>query len=108
MERGNAVDKENKELHVKIKENKKLWDKYKNVNKSDKEIQTEEILEALNDYVEIYDEAIVVTFKRAELDDEQWEEVKYHAVQSGMDLEEFFDQIGKVVEGYVKRDNALL
>ena len=72
--------------------------------KSNKEVQTEEMVAAINNIVEISDKAILVTFKRTELDDEQWEEIKYHAEQSGMDLEEFLDQMGKIVEGCVKRE----
>ena len=105
LERGKSVDEENKKLHVKIKENQKFLDKHKNLNRSDKQIQTENITAAKIYHVKISDKAIVVTFKRTELDDEQWEEIKYHAEQSGMDLEEFLDQLGKVVEGYVIRDN---
>ena len=47
----------------------------------------------------------MVTLQRAELDAEQWEEINYHAEQSGMDLEKFLDQMGKIVEGYVNREN---
>ena len=53
----------------------------------------------------IYEKSIVVTFERAELEDEQWEDIKNHSDQSGMDLEEFLGQMGKIVEGYIKREN---
>ena len=99
------VDKDNKELHVKIKENLKLLDKHKNLNKSDKKIQIENTTAAQNYHVKFSDKAIVITLKRNKLDDEQCEEIKYHAEQSGLDLEELLDQMGRLVEGYMIRDN---
>ena len=57
----------------------------------------------INDKEENSDKVFMVTFKRAELEDEEWEEVKYHAKQSGMNFEEFLDQMDKVVEGCLKK-----
>ena len=43
MERGKCVDKENKELHVKIKQKQELLDNPKDLEKADKEVQTKNI-----------------------------------------------------------------
>ena len=46
-------------------------------------------------------------FKRVELEDQQWDELKRHAEESEMELDEFLDQMGIIVEGYVKRDKEI-
>ena len=39
-------------------------------------MQTKETVPRVNDNVNIYEKAIMVTFQRAELEEEQWEDIK--------------------------------
>ena len=83
MEKGKRLEKQNIELQVKFKnlnkEHKKLLDNHKVVEKYDQQAETEELLGNKENTVEINEKVIVFTFKRVELDDEQWDELKQHA-----------------------------
>ena len=50
--------------------------------------------------VEDTENSLVLTLPRIELDDEQLADVKIHARESGMNLDEFLIEMQKKVEGY--------
>ena len=50
--------------------------------------------------VEDTENSLVLTLPRIELDDEQLADVKIHARESGMNLDEFLVEMQKKVEGY--------
>ena len=55
--------------------------------------------------VRITEKFIILTLPRGDLDDEQWEDFKWHAQESGMNIDEFLDEMPKVVEGYIRLED---
>ena len=52
--------------------------------------------------VKVTAKLLILTLPRCDLDDEQLENFKDHAKESGMSLEEFLVEMPKVIEGYIR------
>ena len=55
--------------------------------------------------VRITEKFIILTLHVGDLDDEQWEDFKCHAKEFGMNLDEFLDEMPKVVESYIRLED---